>query len=80
MYKVRACFEVADVTCNERGQLVPMCFGVQIDLGESVKEFPYEELISHVEIEKVAAMVNVDPAAVTIITPQEYDERYGDKE
>lgn len=78
MYKVRACFEVADMAVDENGRPAPA--GLEITLGESVKEWPYEELISHVEIEKVAAMVNVDPAAVTIITPQEYDERYGDKE
>lgn len=80
MYKVRACFEIADVTCNESGQLVPMCYGVQIQIGESVNEWPYEDLIAHVDINNVAALVHADPAAITIITPEEYDERYGDKE
>ena len=54
--------------------------GLQICLGESVKEWPYEDLIAHVDIAKVAETVHVDPSRLTIITPQEYDERYGDKE
>lgn len=78
MYKVRACFEVADMAIDENGR--PASAGLQICLGESVKEWPYEDLTSHIDISKVAAMLHVDPAAITIITPQEYDERYGDKE
>lgn len=78
MYKVRACFEVKTVSC-EGGKLVPRLYGLQICLGESVKEWPYEDMIAHVDINKVADMILVDPAAITIITPQQYDERYGDK-
>lgn len=78
MYKVRACFEVAGIAADEHGNPKPA--GLQICLGESVKEWPYEDMIAHVDINKVADMVHVDPAAITIITPQEYDERYGDKE
>lgn len=78
MYKVRACFEIAGMAADEHGNPKPA--GLQICLGESVKEWPYEDMIAHVDINKVADMVHVDPAAITIITPQEYDERYGDKE
>ena len=78
MYKVRACFEIASMAVDENGQPSPA--GLQISIGESVKEWPYEDLISHIDISEVAAMVHVDPAALTIITPQEYDERYGDEE
>lgn len=78
MYKVRACFEVADMAVDERG--LPAPAGLQICLGDSLKEWPYEDLTAHIDISKVAAMVHVDPAALTIITPKEYDERYGDKE
>lgn len=78
MYKVRACFEIAGMAADENGNPKPA--GLQICLGESVKEWPYEDLITHVDIDKVAALVNADPAAITIITPQEYDERYGDEE
>lgn len=78
MYKVRACFEIAGMAIDENGRPAPA--GLQICLGESVKEWPYEDLTAHVDIDKVAALVHVDPAAITIITPEEYDERYGDKE
>lgn len=78
MFKVRVCFEVADIATDEHGNLKPV--GVQICLGESVNEIPYEELIKHVDIEKVAYLFLVPPSRLTIITPQEYDERYGDKE
>ena len=78
MYKVRACFEIADMAVDENGNHAPA--GLQICLGESVKEWPYEDLIAHVDIQKVAETVHVDPSRLTIITPQEYDERYGDKE
>lgn len=78
MYKVRACFEIAGMAADENGNPKPA--GLQICLGESVKEWPYEDLIAHVDINNVAALVHADPAAITIITPEEYDERYGDKE
>lgn len=78
MCKVRVCFEVADIAADENGNLKPV--GLQICLGESVKEWPYEDLINHVDISKVAALVNRDPKDITVITPKEYDERYGDKE
>ena len=77
MYKVRACFEIAGMAADEHGNPKPA--GMQICLGDSLKEWPYEDLITHIDISKVAAMVNRDPAAITIITPKEYDERYGDK-
>lgn len=78
MYKVRACFEIAGMAADEHGNPKPA--GLQIMLGESVKEIPYDELIKCADIEALSVMFHVDPAAITIITPQEYDERYGDKE
>lgn len=78
MCKVRVCFEVANMAIDENGSPAPA--GLQICLGDSLKEWPYEDLITHVDISKVAAMVHRDPRDITVITPQEYDERYGDKE
>ena len=78
MCKVRVCFEVAGIAADEQGNPKPA--GLQICLGDSLKEWPYEDLTSRIDISKVAAMVHVNPAAISIITPQEYDERYGDKE
>ena len=78
MYKVRACFEIAGMAADENGTPAPA--GLQITLGESIKEIPYEELIKSADYEAIAAMFHVQPDAITAITPEEYDERYGDEE
>lgn len=81
MYKVRVCFEIAasaGLAHDEQGNPGPV--GAQITIGESLEEFPYEELAKDLNIDAVASMLKVDPSEITIITPAEYDERYGDKE
>ena len=81
MYKVRVCFEIAasaGLARDEQGKPGPV--GGQISIGESLKEFPYEELTKDVNLESLAAALHVNPEEITIITPAEYDERYGDKE
>lgn len=78
MYKVRCCFEIANMAVDEKGQPAPA--GLQIVLGESVKEWPYEDLMKDHPTDALARLMNVNPEDITIITPQEYDERYGDKE
>lgn len=81
MYKVRVCFEIAasaGMAYDEQNN--PMPVGAQITIGESLKEVPYEELTKELKIDAVASMLKVDPEEITIITPAEYDERYGDKE
>ena len=78
MYKVRCCFEIAGMAADENGTPAPA--GLQIVLGESVKEWPYEDLMKHHPTDALARLLNVKPEDVTIITPEEYDERYGDEE
>ena len=78
MYKVRACFEIAGMAVDEHGNPAPA--GLQIVLGESPKEWPYEDLMKDHPTDAMARLLNVKPEDITIITPQEYDERYGDKE
>lgn len=81
MYKVRVCFEIAPsagMAQDEQGN--PGSVGGQISIGESLKEFPYEELTKDLNIEALAASLHVKPEDITIITPAEYDERYGDQE
>lgn len=81
MYTVRVCFEIAasaGLACDDQGNPCPV--GAQITIGEALKEVPYEELAKDVKIDAVASMLKVDPEEVTIITPEEYDERYGDEE
>ena len=80
MYKVRVCFEIAasaGLAHDEQGNHSPV--GAQITIGESLQEVPYEELAKDVKIDAVASMLKVDPEQITIITPAEYDERYGDQ-
>ena len=78
MYRVRACFEIAGMAADENGNPAPA--GLQITLGESIKEVPYDELIKAADFDAIAAMFHVKPEDITTITPEEYDERYGDGE
>lgn len=77
MFKVRVCLEIAGMAVDEKGNPAPA--GAQIVLGESVKEWPYEDLVKYVNLDTVAHTFHVKPEDITILTPQEYDERYGDK-
>lgn len=78
MYKVRCCFEIAGMAQDVNGNPAPA--GMQIVLGESPKEWPYEELMKDPPTDALARLLNVKPEDVTIITPEEYDERYGGEE
>lgn len=81
MYKMRVCFEIAasaGLAHDDQGNPGPV--GAQVIIGESLTEFPYERLTKGVKLEAIAAALDVDPEEITIITPAEYDERYGDKE
>lgn len=81
MYKVRVCFEIAaSAGLAQDEQNLPRPAGGQITIGESIEEFPYEKLKEYVNIDSLADALNVDPEEITIITPEEYDERYGDAE
>lgn len=81
MYKVRVCFEIAasaGMGYDEQGNPSPV--GAQITIGESLEKIPYEELTKDLKIDTVASMLKVHPEEVTIIPPEEYDEKYGDEE
>ena len=82
MHKVRVCFEIDGIAEDEQGNLCPA--GAQMVLGETEKEFSYEELTANINIPAFLASIGLSniakPEDVRIITPQEYDERYGDEE
>lgn len=82
MYKVRVCFEIDGIAEDEQGNPCPA--GLQITIGESEKEIPYEELIADIDIPAMLRGVGlgsiVKTEDVRVITPEEYDERYGDEE
>lgn len=83
MHKVRVCFEILKgLAEDEQGNPTPC--GGQIKIGESEKEFPYDKLTANLDIPTLLARIGlsqiVKPEDVRIITPEEYDERYGDEE
>ena len=49
-------------------------------MGESLKEYPYEKLTKGIDYDAIANLLHVDRKDITVITPEEYDERYGGKE
>ena len=81
MYQVRVCLEIAasaGMAFDEHGNPNPV--GAQITIGESQHEVPYEMITEDLNMEAIASMLCVDSEELTIITPEEYDERWGDEE
>lgn len=82
MNKVRICFEIDGLGEDEQGNPCPA--GAQISLGESPLNIDYHELTKDLNIPGCLKLMHLDtivkPEDVRIITPEEYDERYGDEE
>ena len=80
MAKLRVCFEVNGFAEDENGNPCPA--GLQMTIGDAKKEVEYGELTRNIDIEKVIDYAGlsgiVKPEDVRIITPEEYDERFGD--
>lgn len=78
MFKARICFEIMGLSHDDDGN--PCATGMEIEIGESEKEIPYEVLTKDINIPGILKMSLLDgyvkPENVTIITPKEYDERY----
>ena len=54
---------------------------MQIDFGETSETIPYEELTKNInipELLKVAGLAFISASDVRVITPEEYDEKYGE--
>lgn len=74
----RICFEIQGIAHDENGAPAPtgLCITVAFPL-----QIPYEKLAECVNIPGVLKMSCLDgivsPEDVRIITPEEYDERYG---
>lgn len=79
--KVRVCFELS--TRDDDGN-ISGTFGLAMTIGESDKEIDYQQLTASINKEGVlrtTCLVDfVKPEDVRIITPEEYDEKYGDEE
>ena len=82
MKKVRICLEIDGLAEDELGNDCPA--GVQIELGETDQDIDYHELTEELNIPGILKMMcladRVSPDDVRVITPEEYDERYGDEE
>lgn len=78
MHKANIYFEIAGMAQDDQGNPKPV--GVKISIGESLKEIPYDTLTHNLNVNAIAKTLNVKPEDVVIITPDEYEERYGDRE
>lgn len=80
--KLRVCFEIDGLAEDEHGDPAPA--GLDITFGEAEKQVDYQELVQNISIDGVLKFVCLDgivrPEDVRIITPEEYDEKYGDDE
>lgn len=78
MHKANIYLEIAGMDQDDQGNPKPV--GVKISIGKSLEEIPYDELTHNLNINAIAKTLDVKPEAIDIITPEEYEERYGDKE
>ena len=80
--KLRICFEIDGLGVDEGGNPAPA--GLAMTLGKTEKKVDYQEFAKNISIESVLKTVCLDgivkPEDVRIITPEEYDEKYGDDE
>lgn len=79
--KLMVCYEIDGLAKDEYGDPAPG--GLAITLGETEKQIDYQELAQNISIDGVLKLVCLDgivrPEDVRIITPEEYDEKYGDE-
>lgn len=79
---LRICFEIYGLAEDEHGD--PASAGLAITLGETNKDVDYQEFVQKISIDSVLKLVSLDnivkPEDVRIITPEEYDEKYGDRD
>ena len=74
--------EVKNMTQDEAGNPAPA--GLKVTIGRSDENINYREMTKDLNIPaflkwlKILPMVN--PEDVTVITPEEYQERYGDED
>lgn len=78
--KLQICFEIDGFAEDENGNPAPA--GLAIALGETEQQVDYQLLTKNINIDSVLELTCLDgivrPEDVRIITPEEYDEKYGD--
>lgn len=83
MARVRICFEIDGLGVDEHGEACPA--GLQIDYGEipDLNDVSYEALAERIDVPELLRFLHLDHlpvSAVRIITPEEYDEKYGEED
>ena len=79
MTRLRICFEIDGMAEDEHGEPCPT--GLQLDLGEVDLSISYEELTRKIDCHKLLEHVclkHIPESNVRVITPEEYDEKYGE--
>ena len=77
MAMLRVCFEIDGIAEDENG--LPCKAGVQFSW-ESDNDVSYDTRANHMIVPVIASLLCVPVSALHVITPEEYDERYGDAE
>lgn len=79
-YELRVCFEAYGLNWDDDGTPVPV--GLQMSIPGAKKMIPYEQLTSSLNLAAVIELLGfkgvIQPEDLRIITPEEYDERFGD--
>ncbi len=79
--EIRVCFELS--SRNESGN-IDSTFGLAMTIDESEKEIDYQKLMSSINKDSVLRIACLDgivmPEDMKVITPEEYDLKYGDGE
>lgn len=82
MNRLTVYLEVDGLAVDENGKPAPAV--IKLDFGELKKTVTYEEITKNLDIAKLfAAMPGLsalDPAKTHVITPEEYDKRYGEED
>lgn len=83
MSELRICFEVNGLGIDADG--IPCPAGLQISWGQSEKEINYAELARRIDIPALLEAASlrilketITPEDVKVITPEEYDRKYGE--
>ena len=76
---LRICFEINGLAEDEHGNPDPA--GLAVTLGETKDHVDYQRLVRNISIDGVLKLVCLNdivrPEDVRIITPEEYDGKYG---
>lgn len=84
--KVRICLEIQRLGMDENGKPCPagICLTLGDEDGEEMTGAEYETFLQQVKIEEVLRLACLDklytPADCRLITPDEYDRKYGEDE